>query len=136
MSSATNRQREKISTGIHRDRFGIAIIISVHGKPKEFRKDDHKRPYRGRSREWLMRERERLQKLQAGKDRKAALKADTFRADVDRYLSTIASPSHKRNTAGYMAHWEIFNLHRRDDITELDIQQHFATLTKKPSTLN
>lgn len=137
----TNRTRTKVATGIHRDKFGIAVIISVHGKPKEFRCDEHGTPYSDFTREQLITKRDARKKtLHARaklKRERAIATADTFNADIDRVIAAISSPSHKRNMAGYMRHWAIqFGPRHRNDLTELEIQQHFATIQKQPSTLN
>src|SRR5687767_6995847 len=56
------RRRDKLATGIYRDKFGIAIIVSVHGRPTERRTDAHGVPYATYTREQLITARNNLKK--------------------------------------------------------------------------
>lgn len=133
----TNRVRTKLYTGIYRDKFGVAIVISVRGTPKELRKDAEGKPYSAYKRESLPKIREDLQATYALKATRAAATGETFAADVERYLLTLSSGPHKRNAAGYMKHWiAAFGNRPRNEITEIEIQHQFAGITKQPSTLN
>lgn len=133
----SHRRRIRLATGIYRDKFGIAIKISVHGQPKEFRTDDSGVPYKTRTLPWLIAEKTRLEARWRLAQERTAAKGDTFAADVERYLLTIGSATHRRNAAGYLKHWtQEFALHRRNDITEMEIQAQFATIQKRPSTMN
>lgn len=129
------RQRDHISRGIYEDASGIAIRVSVRGKPREFRHDLKGKPYKSYSKSELREERKHVlaRELQIAERQEAA--ADTFPNDVLRFLRTIHSDSHKQNTRGYMAHWErVFGDRVRDTITELDAQTAYAAIHKANST--
>lgn len=133
------RKRERLATGIYRDKFGIAIVISVQGHPREFRKDKHDVPYATRGRAWLIAERTALKKGAKLETTRQIAKGQTFAADVDRYLRTISSPGHLKNLKGIFSHYwtNAFGDMERNDVTELQVQEAFAGITgKEPSTLN
>lgn len=134
----SSRQRHKIATGIYKDRFGIAIVISVNGKPEEYRKNEHGVPYKLRSRGELIAERKRLQAAAKRTTERAVAKGVSFAADVERFLKTITSPQHLRNLTGIFANYWTpkFGDTPRNDVTELDVQEAYATFKKQPSTLN
>lgn len=127
------RQRERLGKGIYRDASGIAIIVSVNGKPREFRTDRAGRAYKTFTLSELRDERKRIsaRELQIAERREAT--SDTFAQDVDRFLQTL-SGGHRVNTRGYMAHWAVFNDRQRNTITELEVQTAFAAIHKGAST--
>ncbi len=133
------RTREPITTGVYADRFGVAIVVSIQGKPREFRKDAEGKKYtraRGGA-SWYREERKRVQAREQLKATRAAVNHDTLAQDVARYLLTINSASHRRNAAGYLAHWvKAFGDRPRDTITEVEIKSRFAEIDKAPSTKN
>ena len=132
-----NRIRTVIARGIYRDKFGVAIVVSVEGKPREFRKTEHGRSYAGWSIDALKAERVRVQARERLKVERQAVKGEAFTADVDRYLRTIQSPTHLRNATGLLKHWcAIFGDRHRNEITDMEIREEFARFDKAPSTLN
>lgn len=132
------KQRTRITTGVYRDKFGVAVIVSIDGKPREFRKDGAgKRYVASKGAAWFREERKRVQARERLASARAAIRADTFAHDVDRYLTTIESQSHRRNAHGYLAHWvAAFGDRPRHEITELEVKERFAQIDKKPSTKN
>jgi len=129
------RTRERITTGVYRDKFGIAIIVSVAGSPREFRKDTNGAKYASnKSIAWYIDERKRVQARERQTIERQEAKGDTVRADVDRFLKTL-SGGHKVNTEGYMKHWTaLFGDHQRNALTELEVQTAFASIHKGAST--
>lgn len=134
-----SRKRETITRGCYSDKFGVAIIVSVNGKPREFRKDADGRKYttaRGGP-AWFRDERKRVEARERLKVSRATVAADTFSHDVRHYLKTIESASHRRNAAGYLAHWvDAFGDQSRHEITALAVKERFAQIDKAPSTKN
>lgn len=133
-----SRTRERITTGVYKDRFGVAIIVSVEGKPREFRHDAEGRRYdpkRGAA--WYREERKRVQARERNRAAATIDPTDSFAADVRRYLKTINSPTHRRNAEGYLAHWErVFAARERNTITDVEVKEVFAQIDKAPSTKN
>lgn len=131
------RTRQTLYRGIYRDKFGIAIKISVQGKAKEFRKDARGVSYKNYRESSLPKVRDDLKAAHILTLSRAAAKGEQFAADAARYLDTIRSASHKRNATGYLKYWtEEFGDRQRNQLTELEIETHFATIRKAPSTLN
>lgn len=131
-----SRERTRITTGCYADKFGAAIIVSIHGQPREFRKAADGTPYDARKgAAWFRLERERVLARERLKGERKA-EADTlFAADVDRFLQTISSKGHRVNTQGYMAHWtQRFADRPRNTITDLDVQTAFAAIDQAAST--
>lgn len=129
--------REKLFTGVYKDKAGVSIVVSVKGKPREFRTDANGKPYRSYERHRLKDERKRVQARETLKEDNAREATHTFAHDVRRYLATISSSSHKRNAAGYLAHWvRAFEDRDRNDITELEVKTRFAEIGKANSTRN
>lgn len=136
-----NRERTLITKGVYRDKFGVAVIVSVNGKPREFRKDkDGPEGHRYDEKKGALWFREERKRVQARERLRATLKADrldNFKLDVDRYLKTINSPSHRRNAEGYLKHWvDVFGERKRNQITEVEVKERFAQISKAPSTKN
>lgn len=128
------RKRTQIATGIYRDRSGVAIIVSVRGTPREFRKNEHGKAYADFSKPELLIERKRIDAREHLKEDRAIVKGDTFAADVQQFLKTL-SGGHKVNTAGYMAHWEAhFADRQRNTITDLEAQTAYAAINRGAST--
>lgn len=131
-----SRTRTLITRGVYKDVYGVAIIVSINGKPREFRKDaDGHRYNPNKGAAWYRDERQRVIARERLKvERKA--EADTmFAADVTRFLQTISSKGHRVNTQGYMAHWEQhFQDRTRNEITDIDAQTAFAAIDQAPST--
>lgn len=129
-------QRKKWFTGVYHDKAGVSIVVSVRGKPREFRHDEHEKPYARYDRHTLKDERKRVQLRENVLAERARARAHTVAHDLPRYYDTL-SGSHRRNTKSYLAHFErAFGERARDEITELDLQQWFAAIDKKPSTKN
>jgi integrase len=130
-------KRIRLFKGIYQSGDHVSIVVSVAGKPREFRHDGDGKPYSRYERHTLPDERKRVEARERLKVERATVAAGTFRADVTRYLKTLASESHRRNSRGYLAHWDAaFADRHRNDLTELDVQHAFAAITKKPSTKN
>jgi integrase len=128
-------KRTLIAKGIYRDKSGIAIVVSVRGKPREFRKDEKGRAYSTFTKDQLLIERKRIDAREHLKGERAALAADTFAQDVARYLATISSASHRANSHGYLAHFvAAFGDRPRNTITDLDLQTAFAGIDRAAST--
>lgn len=134
-----SRTRSVITKGVYADKFGVAIVVSVQGKPREFRSDADGRKYtiaRGGP-AWFRDERKRVLAREQLKATRQAAAADTFAHDVRQYLKTIESATHRRNAAGYLAHWEqAFGDLSRHEITALAVKARFAQIDKAPSTKN
>lgn len=130
------RSRTLITKGVYKDKFGVAIVVSIQGKPREFRADaDGTRYNATKGAAWFRDERTRVLARERLKvDRRAD--ADTlFPADVVRFLATISSQGHRLNTQGYMAHWEQHFADRpRNTITDVDAQTAYAAIGKADST--
>lgn len=141
MASRDKRKREKLTTGVYSDKFGVAIVVSVQGKPREFRWELNahgeklRRYVKADGAAWLLEERKRVQKRERLKiERQASIK-DVFSKDVERYLETISSKGHRVNSQGYLAHWTAhFKNHQRNKITDLDVQTAFASIDQANST--
>lgn len=130
----TNRKRTLIAKGVYRDRFGVAIIVSIQGKPREFRQNEKHDAYDSFSKAQLISERIRIQAREQLKVERQSAKGDTFAADVERFLNTLTG-GHKVNMRGYMAHWEsAFRDARRNEITDVDAQTAYAAIDKADST--
>jgi len=129
------RTRARLSTGIYRDASGVVIRISVKGEPVDYRRDKEGKPYKGRDLSWLRDERVRRQADATLRAERKAEAADTFGADVPRFLATISSKGHRLNSQGYMAHWEThFSDRPRHTITDLDVHTAFAAIDQANST--
>lgn len=129
------RRRTRLAKGVYRDRFGVAIVISVNGAPHEFRKDEAGRPYADRPTAWLIRERLRRQARALELEERRADTAETFTADVERFLASLGSPGHRTNSRGYMAHWtRHFADRQRNTLTDLEVQTAFAAMPGASST--
>jgi integrase len=130
------RERTRLSTGIYRDRFGIAIVISVQGKPYEFRKDADGNPYALRNLDWLRAERLRLQDNADLQSERDAAKAESLTADVTAYLKTLSGQTRK-DAENLLGHWlEAFGDRRRQTLTALELRQYAATWNCAASTFN
>lgn len=130
-------RRRRIFTGVYEDAHGIAIVVSVHGTPREFRHDRDGKPYRKYDRHTLPLVRKQIEARERLQAERAVVATQTFAHDVDRYLKTLASPAHRRNSSGYLAHWlHAFADRDRHSITAVEIQQRFAAIDKAPSTKN
>lgn len=130
-----SRKRTLLSKGVYKDKHGIAIIVSVAGKPREFRKDEQGRKYSSFTPDELKRERKRIDARESLKQERVIEKSDTFAADVQTFLATISSKGHRVNTQGYMAHWaQHFADRQRNTITDIDAQTAYAQMDHSPST--
>lgn len=131
--------RKRLATGIYRDAAGIIIRVHVSGAPVDRRCDAHGVPYARhyaqRGLRWLVQERARLS---ADVTLVATVRAEadeTFAADVERYLLTISSAGHRRNSQGYLQHWvRHLGDRARNSITDVDAQTAFAKITVSPAT--
>lgn len=131
-----SRARKRIFKGIYEDDSGIAIVVSVNGTPREFRHDPDGKPYRRYERHTLPDVRKKIEARERLKAERATVASNTFAHDVERYLKTISSSSHRRNSRGYLAHWQVFNDRDRHAITDIEVRQRFAEIDKAPSTKN
>lgn len=134
------RRRERITTGVYKDQFGITIRVSINGEPREFRKDDRGVKYTltaDRGPAWFRDERKHVLARERLKAENTLRASDTFAHDVHRYLKTISSESHRRNAASYLKHWEkAFCDLQSNAITELEVKERFAAIGKAASTRN
>jgi len=122
--------RQRIATGIFRDAIGIAVIVSVNGKPHEYRC-----PHDADVAE-LIKERLTLKKAGALDVERESATADTLRADAATYLATLTG-RHKADADDILTHWvTAFGDRHRDAITAVDVRQQLAAWGKAPSTLN
>ena len=122
--------RQRIATGIFRDSIGIAVIVSVNGKPHEYR-CAHDADVAE-----LIKERLTLKKAGALNVERESATADTFRADAATYLATLTG-RHKADADDILTHWvTAFGDRHRDAITAVDVRQQLAAWGKAPSTLN
>jgi integrase len=121
--------RTRLSTGIFRDTSGVAIIVSVNGKPREFRKDEQGRAYDTFTKEQLVIERKRIDAREHLKGVNAAARAHSLAADVRAYLQTLSGRT-KDDAANLLAHWTlVFGDRDRKELTALELGQHAATWT-------
>ena len=122
--------RQRIATGIFRDSIGIAVIVSVNGKPHEYRC-----PHDSDVAE-LIKERRTLKNAEALEHDREEATADTLRADAATYLATLTG-RHKADADDILTHWvTAFGDRHRDAITAVDVRQQLAAWGKAPSTLN
>lgn len=122
-------RRTRIATGIYRDPHGFAVIISLQGKPKEFRYPSDT------ATATLISERLKLRASAALARERRAAASDTFEMDVPRFLDTLTGDGHRLNMQGYMAHWvKAFGDRPRNEITDVDAQTAFAQIKKADST--
>lgn len=127
-------KRTLIAKGIYRDKSGVAIIVSVRGTPREFRKNEKGDSYKTWDKSKLLIERKRIDAREHLQAERAIEKAESFAADVQRFLAT-RSGKHRLNTQGYMAHWEAhFADRQRNDITDVEVQTAFAAIDQANST--
>lgn len=144
---STKPIKEKIAKGVFKDRSGIAIRISVDGKPIDLRREQDVRAvdgtlikrgqsYKGRDRAWLIKERIRRQAEASLKHQKKKIAGYTLAADAADYLKTLSGRT-KDDTENLLSHWLAqFADRPRHEITALDLRQHAATWTIAPSTFN
>ena len=123
--------RQRIATGIFRDSIGIAVIVSVNGKPHEYR-CAHDADVAE-----LIKERLTLKKAGALDVERESATADTFRADAATYLATLTG-RHKADADDILTHWvTAFGDRTRQSITALEIRQQLAQWADTaPSTRN
>ena len=122
--------RQRIATGIFRDSIGIAVIVSVSGKPHEYRCAHDSDVAE------LIKERLTLKKAGALDVERESATADTLRADAATYLSTLTG-RHKADADDILTHWvTALGDRHRDAITAVDVRQQLAAWGKAPSTLN
>jgi integrase len=129
-------KRALIAKGIYRDASGVAIVVSVHGQPREFRKTEQGESYATWERSALIIERKRIDARDHLKAERIAVKAHTLAADVESYLKTLSGRT-KDDADDLLAHWlTAFGDTPRKAITSLDLQQHAATWKCAASTYN
>lgn len=129
-------RRIRLATGIYKDASGIAIVVSVGGTPREFRKDEHGHRYTAKTVEWLKIERKRIDAREHLKHERAVAASETFRADTRTYLSMLAGRT-KEDAENLLSHWlKPFGDRVRSSITAVELRQHAATWTCKASTFN
>lgn len=133
----TRTKRQRLFTGVYKDGSNVSIVVSIHGKPREFRQDADGKPYRSYPRHTLKDERIRVQARELLKHERVSEKSYTFATDVDRYLATIHAPKHRSNARTLLGYWvRAFGDRAKDTITELEVREAFATFDKKPATRN
>lgn len=127
--------KKKLSRGIFRDASGIAIRISINGKPKEYRKDSSGKLYKDRDLNWLKQERTRRQAAATLIQEVEAVKAGTLEAGIAEYLKTLTGRA-KSDAENLLNRWKPLHDKQRREITALELQQHAATWTCAASTYN
>lgn len=129
-------RRKLIAKGIYRDISGVAIIVSVRGVPREFRKNEKGDSYKDWETSQLVIERKRIDAREHLREDRIAAKANTLRADVEQYLKTL--PAERRTKArGRLAHWlDVFGDDARRNLTAVALRQHAATWDCAASTFN
>lgn len=129
-------RRTLIAKGIYRDKSGIAIVVSVRGTPREFRKNERGESYKSWDKSRLVIERKRIDAREHLKDERQIAKADTLAHDVEAYLRTL--PLERRTkAAGLLAHWlSDFGDRPRQTLTAVELRQHAATWSCAASTFN
>jgi integrase len=130
------RKRPTLAKGIYRDKSGIAIRVSVRGEPREFRRDENGKSYKGWELSRLLIERKRIDLREHLKAEHTIAKGESLAADADSYLKTL--PADRRTKAeGRLAHWlSHLGDRSRRDLTAVELRQHAATWTCAPSTFN
>lgn len=127
--------RKRLFTGVYQDAAGVSIIVSVRGTPREFRKDEHGKPYGSYERHALRDARKKIQAREQLIEERAVADASTFAADVARFLQTLSPPKHRKNNRSYMNYWiRLFPDRDRNTLTPVEIQTAYATITKGDST--
>ncbi len=130
--------RELITKGVHKDRSGIAIIVSVRGKPREFRKNDKGHRYSDLklSTLELIAERKHVEARERLKAERADVRGDTLKADVRAFLKMLTGRA-KADAENLLSHWEsAFRDRRRQTLTVVELRQHAATWRCAASTFN
>ena len=131
-----HKKKEQIAKGIYRDKSGVAIRVSVRGKPREFRKNEKGESYKHWEKSQLVIERKRIDAREHLKDERVQIAGMNLRADVAAYLKTL--PDARRiKAAELLAHWlKPFGDHTRKELTAIDLRQRAATWTCAASTFN
>lgn len=131
-----HRTRTKIAKGIHKDKFGVAIVVSVRGKPREFRKDKDGRKYATYSKDALIQERIQVQAREQLIAEKAAVRGEDLSADTTAYLKTLSGRT-KDDALNLLDHWlSEFGDRHRTSLTALELRQYAATWKIAASTFN
>lgn len=129
-------KRTLITRGIYRDRSGVAIIVSVRGTPREFRRNEQRESYATWDKSALIIERKRIDAREHLKAERTAAAAVSLKADVRAYLDTLAGRT-KDDAEDLLEHWlEAFGDRSRATLTALELRQHAATWTCAASTFN
>ena len=133
-------KRDTIAKGVYKDKFGKAIVVSVNGKPREFRHallDDGSRgeSYKHWSTADLITERKNVRAREQLNAQREAVSKSTFAADVTRYLNTLSGTT-KADAKNLLTHWDVFNARQRRSLTAVELRAHAATWACKPSTFN
>lgn len=131
--------RQRLATGIYRDDKGVLLRVHVSGAPVDRRCDaqgvPYARHYSERGLRWLVQERARLSADVTLVAARVAEADATFASDVERYLATISSAGHRRNSQGYLQHWvRHLGDHPRNSITDVHAQTAFAQMAVAPAT--
>jgi integrase len=120
-------KRHLIAKGIYRDKSGIAIIVSVRGAPREFRRDERGRSYATFTKDQLIIERKRIDAREHLKDDKVNRSEHALAADVRAYLHTLSGRT-KADADNLLTHWtDTFGDRDRKTLTALELRQHAAT---------
>lgn len=130
------KKRTLITKGVYKDVSGVAIIVSVHGTPREFRKNEQGRKYSTFTKPELIIERKRIDAREHLKAEDEIIKGFTLAADVASYLKTLSGRS-KDDADNLLAHWlTAFSDRHRHSLTAIELRQHAATWTCAASTFN
>lgn len=128
-----SRKRTRLSKGVYRDKNGVAIIVSVHGKPREFRHNEQGKRYSTFTPEELKRERKRIDARESLKAERESVKGETLSADAHTFAKTFASKGRRRDVECLLAHWlAVFGDRSRHDLTTTEIAQQLAKWGDKP----
>lgn len=129
-------KRTLIAKGIYRDKSGVAIVVSVHGTPREFRRTEQQESYKTWDKPALIIERKRIDAREHVKATHKAEAAASLQADVDAYLQTLSGRT-REDAEDLLDHWLInFRDRSRHTLTAMELRQHAATWTCAASTFN
>jgi integrase len=119
-------RRTLIAKGIYRDKSGIAIIVSVRGTPREFRRDEKGRAYSTFTKDQLLIERKRIDAREHLKATNAGRKGQSLAADVRAYLHTLSGRT-KEDADNLLRHWtNVLGDRDRKTLTAMELRHQAA----------
>lgn len=129
------KTRKQLIKGVYEDRSGILIRVHVHGKPRDFRADEHGRRYKHYRRSELRNERTRIQARERLKEKHVPGQEGTLRADVRSYTAMLTGRS-KDDARTLLEHWtKQFGDRERHTLTAVELRQYAATWLHKGKPL-